>query len=368
MDNPLPERPLALGNNGSRVEACCRGVVRLIRANGLQEGARLPPQSELRRILEVSNNSLTPAMAALTRCGVLHRAVGVGTEIADLSALERVRWTVGIASLAVAQTGASPFFSYLYHHVVTELTRAGCRCLTYVRSDEPHWPHRISDFADLDTDIRGGVIDGLVLLANLHPDGWHEIAQRGMAICHVGPEAGGPCGVGIDMVGFAVEALQALREEGCAHVLVPHRLFHVAGAEERLAGRRFPELRLERLDFGHSPVDGERLAARLVRRTPANRPDGILVLDDHPALGLSAAFAVGGNYRPRIAAMTNSRLTPAFALPVLRWDIDVEALVQRAARLLMARLHGRLPAGRTELVAPKRVEQGTQRKKSGGTR
>jgi DNA-binding LacI/PurR family transcriptional regulator len=93
------------------------------------------------------------------------------------------------------------------------------------------------------------------------------------------------------------------------------------------------------LHCGGGPVGGWRVAEQLLDMPEEKRPDGLIVIDDRIATGLTAALATAdGDYRPEMVVQTNRQSPLAFALPVVHFEVDVDELARRAVRNLMQRL------------------------------
>ena len=78
---------------------------------------------------------------------------------------------------------------------------------------------------------------------------------------------------------------------------------------------------------------GQQAAERILALPTALRPDGIIVVDDWLAMGLAATLRQTLNYRPRLAVQTNLQIPLAFALPVLRFDVDIHELARKGVEL-----------------------------------
>lgn len=332
---------------GSRVDACCKRIARLICSRQLVPGDRLPPQEELRTMLGASNDTLSAAMAKLVEIGLLSRKTRVGTIVVDLSAMDQIIWSVGLATFAAADHGPSAFFSDLHHRFLVALHRTNCDCTTYLRGFGEYPCHKMSNFAGLEQDVEAGHLDGLLTLMNLAPEDWQCIESKNVPVCYTGTWSGAPTGVLIDLPSFEREALSILETRGCRRVTLAG-----CSMDDISNATGFAEA------FYVVPgISGGQLAAMSILERPIDqRPDGIVLEDDYSAMGLTSVFAEAGDYRPRTVVMTNKQLPLVFALPIIRFDLESDMLVERAVKMFKSSVLGHPLAGRIEKVAPVLVD------------
>lgn len=336
----------------SSVSQCVKQLARLILAHDRPAGHRLPPQQALRRMLGTSNDTLSAAMARLVEMGVVTRKPLVGTVVADPHAAEGINWSVGLATFV--EGGPSAFFSDLHHRLLVALSRAHCRGMTYYRGEHPHWPSRVSDFPGLNEDITNRHLDGLLVLAHMHPADWRRIVREGIPVVQVGPSSCPPlCGVTIDAAVFEREAGETLAHHGCVRRALVTTLA-AAGDGRGMHGSAFQEI----LPQQPGIEEGRRTAERLLARPRHRRPDGLAVTDDYAAMGLTRVLAENRAYRPRVAVMTNRQLPLEFSLPVTRFELDSDELVAQSVALLKARITGRIVKERVQTVAPRLARLG----------
>ncbi len=336
------------------IDGCGRQVIRFVCREGLAEGDRLPSQADLCKLFKTGNRALSNAMQALVGLGLLTRKTRVGTVVADLSALNRIPWMIGVASIAAAEHGPLAFFAMLHHQIVASLAEANCRTMTFLRSRTFHWPHDVRDFPGLADSVDRRALDGLILLTNLNPDEWCRLVNDGVGVCHVGPFADAACGIVIDHSRFVADATRALREAGCRQIAVADVLPQYRQAHQVCATCTS----LEPISGMKDLQGGREVAQALLRRPAPERPDGILAADDHSAMGLAEVFAQAGAYRPLIACVTNRQLPLSFALPVRQWELDIHLLVERTVALIQGRLLGRIAPDHVERIRPRAVAPG----------
>jgi DNA-binding LacI/PurR family transcriptional regulator len=80
--------------------------------------------------------------------------------------------------------------------------------------------------------------------------------------------------------------------------------------------------------------DGREVARRLLKMPAKQRPDGLMVINDMLAAGLTDVLRDTQAYRPQIAVQTNTPGSLIFGIPVIRFDVDVYHLARDVVRLL----------------------------------
>jgi hypothetical protein len=336
-----------LRENQPRVAVACRELVRCIVTRGLKSGDVFPSHQELLALLSTSNNTLMSAMGLLRQAGVVSRQARFRTRVGDLAPLSRIGWSVAVAGLDVEGPGAKVFYADLLLRVMARLSRAHCTCRPYFRVpvDECHWPqHRLADYPQLAKDVREGRVDGILVLTNLDAGEQRNILRHGIPVCHVGIWPDMPSAVLEDGPQMIRDAYGLLGARGCRRVLLASTLTAVLedvfrmNADGRAPGADGgPAVETINLEQASAGV-GRGLAARLLQRPPSQRPDGLIVTDDYVTMGLTAALAEAGDYRPLLAARTNRSCPLDFTLPVFRYEVDSDELAAAACTMMLARL------------------------------
>ncbi|MCZ7649065.1 MAG: GntR family transcriptional regulator [Planctomycetota bacterium] len=350
---------------GSQAYKAYKRVVRYLHIHQLKEGDRLPTQQEFCKLLNTNNDTLNGAMHALVKAGVLRRKSKVGTTVAELGKLGPVVWSVGLAALPAAFQGPNSYNAVLAYGVQSELTRLGCRVQCYYRYKQ-EVPAKLSSFPGLEDDLEHGELDGLVVLARAKPGVWKDLARLEVAGHEFTGDPTAPCGTSIDNVPAVVDAVSILVREGCRRVAVVHkrpRNDPPAGMKDGV-GAVLSEagLKPEAVEWIFAPPgmdSGRKLGLEFLERAPSARPDGMLVIDDYSCLGVTQELHPHASYRPRLAAMTNRQLPLGFALPVIRFELDIDELVRRASALFLKQLYNPTLTGQFEWVVPKRADAQT---------
>ena len=126
--------PAAPGNARNsarhRVTAGHKLLLRFIHEGGFQSGDHLPPQSDLRKQLGLTNYVLSAAMQEMVSAGMLTRQRRTGTLVANLNARSQERWTIGLTVPSADTRQTVPFFPQLLHHLQAALSDFNCRPVT----------------------------------------------------------------------------------------------------------------------------------------------------------------------------------------------------------------------------------------------
>jgi len=336
-------------------------LVRYVLAGGFKEGDRLPPQQLLKNKLGLNNCTLGAAMQRLVAGGFLTRKPRVGTLIANLKQIPAVPWTVGVASPPLSLKPPSSFFGNLTIYLQSTLVARGCHCIAYYQMARGFNPP-LTDFPGLADDVKHGDIDGLVLLTGLGLAPWRSAVKRDIPLCHTAVWEEAPCGVLIDTASMIAAALRMFAEQGLrrialidtgenhgrraqaiADVLKDRAISHVLGGGPTTL-LSFP-----------SVADGQATARQLLALPAPQRPDALIVTDDHVCLGLTSVLREEGDYRPSIAVQSNLQVPLIFPLPVTEFQVDLTKIADKTVTLLLERLiHPRGPE-RVEWVAPERM-------------
>lgn len=336
MVSAVRSRPAREVQSPAQVWQATKAIARFVHANGLRRGDRLPPQDELVGMLGISNGTLTRAMKHLVAEGIFARKTGVGTTVEDLSPLDTMRWSVGVLGLD-PDGAAGAFYLDLHQRLLVRLCGRGCRCAAYLRKEHWQWPPGSVDFYGLAEDLEEGYLDALVVETPFAPEDRHRAALRDIPVCHVGTWLDAPCGAVIDRRGIAGQAARMLADRGCrAPALISGEHCLLESARQGAAGLAVRQYDLPQ-DI-HSVAVGGTLAREILAEDEEARPDGLIIFDDHVAMGLTGVLAQTGSYRPHLAIQTNEQLPLVFSLPALRFIIDSDELVDRAAQQLRERL------------------------------
>lgn len=331
----------------SQVAKACKCIVRHIHSRNLLSGAKLPTQAEFRQTTEFSNDTLSAAMRLLAGAGVLTRKKKAGTVVDNPDAVVRGLWTVGLAFSADAICNI-PFFSQLLGALQSQVAQAECRCRFYLGTAVVSGPRFFSHFPLLEDDLADGRLDAVIVPAEIEQSSWDKFLAGGGVPVYVGSCDRQRCAVLIEQKTMVLQAVAQLARQGCRRPAIatyayPHPGYdhYWDGLQSSLAKAGLPPVMEPPCNSGwmRGAAGGRRMAADLLARPPEQRPDGLVVLDDWLAMGLAAALREAGGYTPKVVVQCNKQAPLAFALPVIRFQVDVEELAARAVALMLERLN-----------------------------
>jgi hypothetical protein len=343
---------------GTRVNAACKQIARYICQHGLGVGDTPPPQSELRRDFGFSNCSLSPAMQVLVDMGLITRSNGSGTVIRDLAPLNRLTWTFGVATVDEPSRGPGAAIAWILHAMQRQIARRHSTCHVYFRDVNPRWPHRLADFPGLAEDVEAGAIDGLIVPPEMDAA---AIAGAGIPAVETGFMTSAiPFAVLVDYPAMIAEAAASLLNGNVRRIaLVGHDVR--SGSIEEIVrqtagGSGKNSVATETITLYPGLEAGAAVARALFQRPAAKRPDALIFADDFAAAGAAQTLAAQPDYRPRLATMANKQLPQSWALPVMRFELDLDEVAERTVCLLgEAMLNPDLPP-RQERVRAKLAE------------
>ncbi len=323
----------------SQVAAACKKIARFIHQHGLGVGDTLPPQTQLRRILGFSNNTLDPAMRLLADMGLLVRRTCRGTEILSLEPLNRLTWTVGLAVMDLPIRGPGAFYAWLQHAMQRELSKRQCTSHTYFRVENYKWPHhRLEDFPGFAADVEDRAIDGMIIFSSLDAQGQSAFAAAGIPLLHCSSQSEMPLATLVDSGSMVTGAVRTLLGQGARRLAlvassINEREF--ADIVRREAGAQGGSGRVTEVFRGvPGAAVGEGVARTLLQRPEASRSDALIIDDDYTAMGAARVLAAQDGYRPRFAVQGNKQLPQAWPMPVLLFELDIDEVAACAVRML----------------------------------
>jgi hypothetical protein len=210
-----------------------------------------------------------------------------------------------------------------------------------------HWPRRLSDFPGLEGDVEDETLDGLVMLTIFDAQQSRSMERRGIPMCHVGFWDTMPHATVVDRCGVLIDAVTLLAARGA------RRLAFIDGQAESL---------LARARDRSSAVDGhvrDLLAA--CEGIPSSTGLGTVVATAQQLCARCKAqrpevLATQSDYRPLFVVSTNRQLPLAFALPVIRIELDLDELADVSVAKFRKRLLNPAAYGGIEYVQPRVCE------------
>lgn len=330
-----------------RVREASKQLLRHIADENLQPGDRLMSQGELRAALGFSNNTLTPAMASLTRMGVLRRQRGMGTVVVDPAAVDKELWNLALPVFSTEVILNSPFFAQLSQCLHSRSRELGYGCTLYSSlRDASTQSNKAEHLPGLTDACAEGSVDAVISPVLLHDSVVKQLEELSIPVCHVGPWDPISNGVAIDQRQMAIEATRVLVGKHCRRIALVcqpmpdrkrPRYFQGYAQAMKAAGL---EVRTAFLD-GLGTEAGRRVATELLGMPADERPDGLILLDDWTAMGVAAQLRSATEYRPELAVQVNRQAPLTFALPIFRFEVDIAALAFAAVGMAAERLLNR---------------------------
>lgn len=306
----------------------CR-LIKYILKNGLAEGDPLPPHELLRKELKVGNDTLSQAIQLLTYDGVLKTVRRVNTVVADPSKASIHLWTVALAM----PPEISAFSSLLQAYLHQSLSRNGCADRTYVRPHESQWiiedEHPASDFTGLEQAAASGEVDAIISR--------DKLICKYVPVCRVSHHDV-VFGITYETMDVVKDSQEVLARRGVARPLI----VMVGEKQTSLPIPRLPFACMEtkndadwlRISKQPEARQGLMIAEYLLSLPSKQRPSGIICSDDHVTLGISAGLIKDPAYRPLMTSLSNRQLPLPFLLPVIRYEMDIEALAEKTIEVL----------------------------------
>jgi hypothetical protein len=316
-----------------------RTCLRYIHRNGLEIGDKLPPQSELYQELGICQGTLSKAFDWLVQDGVFMRRRRLGTIIRARYPQQQVPpiWSVGLALPGIHW---SPTYPRLAHELHCNLVRLHCRDRIYMVSPRAmptaEVDHRsLEDFTCLAEDVADNRLDAIITSGRLDE-------ESDTPLCHILGWEQAKFGVLFDSAALVRSAGQELIEAGCRNLtlvttgppgLENQHLFKAFDEVLDSAGITLFPSRRQSLGEGFS--SGTRIAEEILKQPAEKRPDGLIILDDNVAAGLTARLAEMPDYRPALAIQTNKQVPMTFALPATHYAVDLALIARLCAEKLV---------------------------------
>jgi DNA-binding LacI/PurR family transcriptional regulator len=99
-------------------------------------------------------------------------------------------------------------------------------------------------------------------------------------------------------------------------------------------GNRANGVATEVIDSWPGLESGAEVARALLQRPAAQRPEALIFADDFAAAGAAQTLAAQPDYRPGLASMANKQLPQSWALPVIRFEVDLDEVAERVVGML----------------------------------
>lgn len=329
---------------------------RRIRMGEWGEGERLPSISELEQRYPQSRMTLYKSLRVLEERGYVSMEHGRGTFVK--MACPRLR--IGILTgCALFRQGLAPFAFQAFRHAHAFFARHDMDSQLY--AEDPLADSRLP--AGLLEELARNKLAGLLTVDAAFPQGYMLTSDwRAHAIPHVNIGAlPAPYRVYVDREAFIARAVAVVRArrrrrpallEREEHLVDDRAVFlrhcQAAGLTAWPGTPTPPAADLPFEDYGFA----------LLKRvwTQAPQPDAVIVPDDVIAKGIAQAALALGIRVPHdllIIALTNRDAPLFYPVPLETMEVDVRAIVTRAARLLLGQIH-KEPAEPCSILVPPR--------------
>lgn len=345
----------------NRIAATLRGWLEKGR---YKAGDRFPSQNELAKSFKTSTVTAREAVALLVQEGLLERRFGSGTYVTGRTP---ERFVAVVTELDISHPAISPAFLIMLQAVRRRLTAAGVQTRVYIGHRTPFTgvePSRISSW-EFWHDLEAGRIIGLVTVGTDSFLGRTAVAGRDIPYID---------GIMLDGIRFwddgelVAKGLDVLAGRGCRRVAcvaagkgATHHLLEMFNRE---IGRYKMSTRPEWTILAplvHERGDGA-AAFRSLWLSHAEKPDGLLVLDDMLYRDMSPAFMLNDIRVPQdliVVSHANAHDPRPFVPEPVRLNVDMEAVGAVIACNLLNRMKD--PAARPEgLPVHVSVKNGTK--------
>lgn len=306
-------------------------------------GDRFPSQNELAKQFRTSTVTSREAVSQLVQEGLLEKRFGSGTYV---TGRKPERFVAVVTELDISHPAISPAFLIELQSVRRHLTEAGMPSRVYIGHSSPFdspEPLRISSW-EFWHDLDAGRITGLVTVGTNPNVGEAAVKGRGIPFID-GHSLGGI--LFWDSRELVFEGLRVLAGKGCRRVAC---VAHGKGLRdsllelfEREAGRHGLETRPSwtvLAPFAQESGDGA-AAFRSLWLSQADKPDGLMVLDDMLYRDMAPAFGLAGIRVPQdlvVVSHANAHDTRPFVPEPVRLNADMDAVGVAVARNLMNRM------------------------------
>lgn len=350
-------------------------------ANQLGPDARMPTMQQLCDSLGVSVVTLNRALSELEAQNIIYRKHGVGIFVSP----RLNQRTVGLVyDRDIFQPGSSPFCGLLVEGARSRAA-TGSESFSFYLAMTSKEGLPVHD--DLVEDLRARRLSGLLFIGEQNPQAAEWLQRQGVPLVALAHTAVAPYRVHIDWPEAVKLAVAALADQGCKQI----GLWIPLGSGLGRTGdaTSFPELDAyqqtlkkrgltynaklvwennhlnDRYDAGGEGTNQEqgfRAAFEVFdpNSNPANRPDGLVILDDMMARGALVALRqleIQPGKAVRIAAHANqgSGVLAGYESDLIRIEIDPAEIIQAMFDMLETLMDGGTPTKRTVAVKPRIV-------------
>ena len=337
-------------NPDTQTGSCCRAIIRYILDQELKTGDKLPSQNELRRELDFSHNSMTPAMNLLVESGMLERKRRLGTVIVDTNAVPSGLWRGALAFGVLDITPACKFETILSRYVQERVQRAGCHVRSYILNYDKFrtCPHELSDFGLLEADLQSGRLDAVISPAFFSTTAYEQAESFSVPLCNIGGWEDVPFRVELDTRDLVSKSATILKEKCCRSITVimdckfQANIFEYIKSEI-VGSSKYYNIKFDFIHGTGDEDDARKAADKLMSMSANERPEGLIILNDILALALTSIISNYG-YSPAIVVQSNKQIPLFYPVPVTKLEFDMEKLAETSINTVLNKVkHPSLP-------------------------
>lgn len=331
-------------NPDTQTGSCCRSIIRYILNKELKRGDKLPSQEELRRELDFSHNSMTPAMNLLVESGMLERKRRLGTVVVDTDAVPAGLWRIGLAFGVLDSTPECKFETILSRYVQEKIQRAHCHARYYILNYDKigQVPHGLSDFGLLESDVESGRLDAILSMAFFDSESSTILNSYNTPMCNIVGSEYTPFRVELDTRDFVERSIKILKEKCCRRIAIVMDCEFLANIADYIRSNIIPQPEYSNLKINFIDGSGEkeraRKAADAVMSIPAKeRPDGLIILNDVLALAMTSIIS-NTSYTPSIVVQCNKQIPLYYPMHVTKLEFDMEKLAEISVGIVINKI------------------------------
>ena len=330
-----------------KVDNIKRMIIRYIRDNRLKAGDRIPSQVQLRKLYGCGVTTITSAIGELEAEGTLAARDKVGVFVCNPYASGIYGRRIGIIS---GQLGNNSLICLFKTFIEMFLQEDDCQVLPFFqRSDADIKYH--NDFCDIprlkDT-VDSGILDGLLATIVLAPEVVAYCRSRGVKVLHLLNFVEEPNYLDVDYASVIRESVHKMAAKGIS--VIHHITLSSTGFMSRIFMESVQkELGAEAAElcksYSREYFSGNNIMSIVTTivnewyaMPEAERPEGVLILDDILAMHFLFVLQRHGNWKPVFVIMRNTGAGPG--LPFVKssigsWELDIKKLAFFSAGIFM---------------------------------
>lgn len=352
-------------NQGKRTEFAKQAIIRYIWDENLQEGDRIPAQSELCRLLNAGCATVDRAVKSLVNDGVLESRKRIGVFVRMEKPEGHLGRSVGIIGLV---RNVPRIFNWtLANALQTSLQAHGCLSVIFPFRDRYHSTPEVSDFLGLETSLTQRTIHSLISISDFNGEKLIPVLEKfEVPICFGGPPSSNVSGVFIDTPGFMLRGLDELRSAGCKNpwILIgpgPVRNFSISHVERYLAEWDDGRLTVGKVyKEGYALDAGQQFAREAMSLPEEDRPDGVVICDDIMAQGFFSELVrlqdPNLSYLPQSVCLRNKDSQIDFPTRFIsNYEVDPKQIADLLVAQLLKHLQSDQPKMETTWIFPEKI-------------